>query len=80
VSKKKDYPTMGDLWVMAATVLAFQKAHKLSTRVYLRQFDKDRRKLFRKIEAFRRDPANRDAIIAEHRAAAEQIGLRATKQ
>ena len=78
--KKKREPTMAELWVMMATVLAFQKAHGMEPFEYFRDFARNEKRLFRKIEAFRRDPANREAIIAEHREAAKQIGLRATKQ
>ena len=78
--KKKREPTMGELWVMMATVLAFQKAHGMGPFEYFSDFARNEKRLFRKIEAFRRDPANREAIIAEHREAAKQIGLRATKQ
>jgi hypothetical protein len=80
MSKKKAEATMDQLWVMTATVLAFQKANEMASVEYFREFARDKKGLFRKVEAFRRDPANREAIIAERRAAAEQIGRGATKQ
>ena len=78
--KVRTEPTMGELWVMMATVLAFQKAHDLDPADYFRAFLRNEKALFRRIEAFRRDPANRTAIFAEHRQAAELIGRGVTKQ
>ena len=80
LSKKKGEPTMGDLWVMTATVLAFMKANDIAPVDYFREYARNQKRLFRKIEAFRLNPANRDAIVAEHRTAAEQIGRGVTKQ
>jgi hypothetical protein len=81
MSKKKAEPTMDELWVMAATILAFKKAHKLSDRACLRQFERGKKgTLFERVDAFRRDPANRAAILLECVEAAEAIGRGATKQ
>ena len=79
-AKARTEPTMGELWVMMATILAFQKANQIDPIDYFREFARNEKRLFRKIEAFRQDPANRDAIIAEHREAAKQIGRGETKQ
>ena len=80
MSKKKVEPTMDELWVLAATILAFKKAHQLSDRAYLHEFLGDQAALFRMLDAFRRDPANRDAILAECVEAAEAIGRGAPRQ
>lgn len=73
--KTQPTPTMGEVWVMMATTLAFQKAHNLSDEDYFSAL-KDWKKMFRKLDAFRLDPANKAAIVAEHAEAAKLIGYR----
>jgi hypothetical protein len=72
--------TMDELWVMIATILAFQKANELDRADYFREFFRDEKQLFRRIDAFQRDPANWDAIIAERSTAAAELGYGMTKQ
>ena len=80
MSKMEKEPTMDELWVMVATILAFKKAHKLSERDYLRQFLKGKKGGFKQVDAFRRDPANRAAILSECIEAAAAIGRGTTRQ
>jgi hypothetical protein len=76
MSQAKPTPTMGEVWVMMATLLAFQKAHGLSDEDYFSAAVKDWKKMYRKVDAFRLDPANKAAIVAEHAEAAKMIGYR----
>lgn len=78
--KARTEATMGELWVMMATILAFQKANDLDPADYFREFLRDEKRLFRRIEAFLRDDENRPAIFAEVEEAAKQIGRGVTKQ
>jgi hypothetical protein len=72
--------TMDELWVMTATIMAFQKVNEIDRADFCREFLRDEKRLFRRIEAFGRDPANRDAIFAERSAAAAELGHGMTKQ
>ena len=78
--KARAEPTMGELWVAMAMILAFQKAHEMEPIEYFREAARDWEGLVRKLEAFRRDPANEAAIFAEALTAAKQIGRGETKQ
>jgi hypothetical protein len=78
--KKKREPTMNELWVMTAVALAFMKEHEIAPVDYFRQYFADQRRLFRKLDAFQRDPKNHDAIMAERVEAARVIGRGETKQ
>ena len=78
--KKRVEPTMDELWVLVATVLAFMKANGIAPVDYSREFARNQKGLFRKIEAFRRDPANQVAITREAAEAAEHIGRGETRQ
>ena len=71
---------MDELWVLVATVLAFMKANEIAPADYFREFARDKKTLFRKIEAFRLDPANRVAITREAAEAAEHIRRGETRQ
>ena len=66
---KKREPTMDELWVMMATLIAFIEASATLKKA-----------LFRRLEAFRLDPANTAAIVAAAPAAAQSLGRGATKQ
>jgi hypothetical protein len=80
MSKK---PTMDQLWVMMATLIAFIEANYDDPWDYYREFEaggKRQKRLFRKLEAFRLDPANTAAIVAASPAAAVSLGRGETKQ
>ena len=76
-------PTMDQLWVWVATLIAFVEANYDNPWDYYREFEaseKRRKALFRRLEAFRLDPANAAAIVAAAPAAAQSLGRGATKQ
>jgi hypothetical protein len=79
--RKRTEPTMDQLWVMMATLIAFIEANYDDPWAYFHEFDNgDQAALFRKLEAFRRDPANFAAILAASPDAAKSIGRGVVKQ
>jgi len=81
--RKRTEPTMDQLWVMMATLIAFIEANYDDPWDYYREFEagaKRQNDLFRKIEAFRRDPANFAAILAASPDAAKAMGRGVVKQ
>ena len=81
--KKRREPTMDQLWVMMATLIAFIEASYDDPWDYYREFEageKRKKALIRELEAFRLDPANAAAIVAASPAAAVSLGRGAIKQ
>ena len=80
---KKREPTMDELWVMMATLIAFIEANYDDPWDYYREFEASatlKKALFRRLEAFRLDPANTAPIVAAAPIAAQSLGRGATKQ
>jgi hypothetical protein len=76
VSLPKD-PILRTAWVMLAALLALTDEHCGDDKLAALKLSMAmrRRGAQKKLEAYMRDPANRDKIIARHRQAAEMLGL-----